>query len=282
MVVDALHARDHRALSVGRPPGSASMLPRGGSMQSSRAPRDAALHQHALAGRDSGTRRCSTARPEWAGEIALHHGSLDREHARLRSRTDCATDRSLRGVHLQPRPRRRLPPGRAACCSSAARRASRGCCSAPADRAIAPGAREPRHLRADPQLRTGRDRGGAPRGRGAGPSKSRRPLVKPLDVLVQHVVTVATRRRLRRRARNCSTKCARTHAYRDLTDEEWQWALRFRRAAAAPALGGVSRVPHALRVDDGPARVIARAAIARRHRMSVGTIVSDASMRCAG
>ncbi len=67
-----------------------------------------------------------------------------------------------------------------------------------------------------------------------------------------------------------------THAYAELSDAQWQWALDF------VVHGGASlnAYPEYRRVvigDDGIARV-PDAAIARRHRASIGTIVSEASI----
>lgn len=97
---------------------------------------------------------------------------------------------------------------------------------------------------------------------------------KPLDVLVQHLVTVAlgggfTPETLR--AEVCST-----WAYRHLTLEEWQWALDFVRHGG----GSLNAYPDYHRVlpdEEGVWRVPDRQ-LAHRHRMSIGTIVSDSSM----
>ncbi len=98
---------------------------------------------------------------------------------------------------------------------------------------------------------------------------------KPLDVLVQHLVTIALGSGFR--PEQLLSEVRSSYSYRDLGDEEWQWALdfvsrggrsltvypEFRRVVADP--DGVYRVPDA--------------ALARRHRMSIGTIVSDADIR---
>src|SRR5690606_29887225 len=98
---------------------------------------------------------------------------------------------------------------------------------------------------------------------------------RPLDVLVQHLVTVAAGTgfvpdALLAEVRGC-------HAYRDLTDDEWAWALDFvhRGGRSLTADAQYRRVvPDA----EGVWRVADRA-IARRHRMSIGTIVADATMQ---
>ncbi|MEP6607198.1 MAG: ligase-associated DNA damage response DEXH box helicase [Burkholderiaceae bacterium] len=104
--------------------------------------------------------------------------------------------------------------------------------------------------------------------------ESRRAPRNPLDVLVQHLVTIAlgtgfVEAELLAEVRD-------TWSYRDLTDEDWSWALDFvgRGGDALRAYPDYQRVQ---RGDDGVYRV-ADARIGQRHRMSIGTIVSDASM----
>lgn len=100
--------------------------------------------------------------------------------------------------------------------------------------------------------------------------EARQPLCKPLDVLLQHIVTAALaggfrEAELLREIRN-------TWAYRDLSDEEWQWAMEF-----------VSRGGHALRAYPQYHRirkqddrwVVSSRRIAQFHRMSIGTIAAD-------
>ena len=60
----------------------------------------------------------------------------------------------------------------------------------------------------------------------AGAIEARRPVERPLDLLAQHAVTVAARRRLPCRT-SCCAEVRTTHAYRDLTDAEWRWVLDF-------------------------------------------------------
>ena len=51
------------------------------------------------------------ARPDWAGIIALHHGSLDREDPRMGGGRAPRRQAALRRLHVDPRPRRRLHAG---------------------------------------------------------------------------------------------------------------------------------------------------------------------------
>jgi ATP-dependent Lhr-like helicase len=94
-------------------------------------------------------------------------------------------------------------------------------------------------------------------------------------VLVQHLVTVALGGGFR--SEELYEEVKRSWSYRNLTQEEWQWALDF------VARGGQSLTiyPEYRRVlpdEEGVYRV-PDATIGRRHRMGIGTIVSDAQMQ---
>ena len=97
---------------------------------------------------------------------------------------------------------------------------------------------------------------------------------KPLDVLVQHLVTVALGGGFRPDALFAEVRGA--HAYRALTRDEFQWALDFVEKGGA----SLTAYPEYRRVQniDGVYRVPDRA-LARRHKLGIGTIVSDASMQ---
>jgi ATP-dependent Lhr-like helicase len=104
--------------------------------------------------------------------------------------------------------------------------------------------------------------------------EARLPQTGPLDVLVQHLVTCALGGgfrpdELRREVRA-------TRAYAALSDDDWRWAVDFVTHGGA----SLNAYPEYRRVvigDDGVAHV-PDATIGRRHRMSIGTIVSDASI----
>jgi ATP-dependent helicase Lhr and Lhr-like helicase len=100
--------------------------------------------------------------------------------------------------------------------------------------------------------------------------ESRLPLRKPLDVLVQHLVTCAIGEpfapaEMRREIES-------THAYRDLTDDEWQWALGFI-STGGQALAAYPRYQKA-RLENGRYLVDDKRLILQ-HRLSIGTISSD-------
>ena len=108
----------------------------------------------------------------------------------------------------------------------------------------------------------------------AGRIETRATPEKPLDVLVQHLVTVALGGGFEAEA--MFDEVRRTHAYRELTRDEFQWALDFveRGGSSLRAYPDYHRVQNI----DGIYRVPDRA-IARRHRLQVGTIVADAAMQ---
>jgi ATP-dependent Lhr-like helicase len=96
---------------------------------------------------------------------------------------------------------------------------------------------------------------------------------KPLDVLVQHLVTVALGGGFI--ADELYAEVSGTAAYRGLSRDEFDWALAF------VERGGDSLTAypeyHRVQLVDGRWRVPDRG-IAKRHRLQVGTIVSDVSM----
>ncbi|MDQ6613051.1 MAG: ligase-associated DNA damage response DEXH box helicase [Gemmatimonadota bacterium] len=107
----------------------------------------------------------------------------------------------------------------------------------------------------------------------AGKIESRDPVDRPLDLLTQHLVTLAvgggfTRDGVLRELRS-------TRAFSELTEVELDWALDFitRGGNALKAYPEYAKVV----LEDGQ-YVVANALTARRHMMNIGTIVSDASI----
>lgn len=211
-------------------------------------------------------------RPDWEGEIALHHGSLSREirdevetavkEGRLRA-VVCTSSLDL-GVDFPPVDRVLQigsPKGVARILQRAGRSGHR------------PGVRSrvtcvPTHALELIDIAAARD--AAEEGR----IEPREGLRKPLDVLAQHLVTIASGSGFHEEELKAEVR--RTHAYRSLTDEEWGWALDF------VVRGGDSlrAYPEYHRIEPGEDGVFrpAREEIAKRHRMSIGTIVADASL----
>ncbi len=94
---------------------------------------------------------------------------------------------------------------------------------------------------------------------------------KPLDVLVQHLVTVALGGGFT--SDDFSTKCAPPTRYRELSREELAVGLDFV-ARGGRVADRLSRIPSRacrMRTASGACPM---QRLARRHRMSIGTIVS--------
>ncbi len=107
----------------------------------------------------------------------------------------------------------------------------------------------------------------------AGTIESRDPVDRPLDLLAQHLVTLAVGGGFTRAG--VLAELRTTRAYAALTDAELDWVLDFVTRGgdalqAYPEYGRVAR--------DGDLYVVTDAAVARRHRLAVGTIVSDAAI----
>ncbi len=219
------------------------------------------------------------ARPDWAGLIALHHGSLDKAQrewveAGLKQGTlkavVCTSSLDL-GVDFLPVERVLQigsPKGVARLLQRAGRsghapgRVSRvtivptnalELIEAAAARRAASGEHGPRRIEA------------------------RQAPEKPLDVLVQHLVSMALGGGFEADALYAEVCSA--WSYRHLARSEFDWALAF-------VVGGgtsLAAYPDYHRVARNEAGVyrMPSVALARRHRMSVGTIVSDSSMNVA-
>lgn len=101
----------------------------------------------------------------------------------------------------------------------------------------------------------------------------RRGLTLALDVLAQHLVTLATGEGFD--AAELLREVRGTHAFATLRDEQWHWVLDFitRGGSALQGYPEFRRVA----LQDGVHR-IAGSDLARRHRRAIGTITSDASI----
>ena len=216
------------------------------------------------------------AKPEWAGVIALHHGSLDREvrdwvEAGLKAGTlkavvctaslDLGVDflpvervlqiGSAKGVArlLQRAGRSGHAPGRAGRATLVPTNALELVEAAAARRAVAARRIEPRT---------------APN--------------KPLDCLVQHLVTIAVGTGFV--ADELFDEVRTAWSYRTLTRDEFDWAIAFDEGggsslAAYPDYHRIARNPDG---QEPEVYRVPRPDLARRHRMSIGTIVSDTAM----
>lgn len=211
-------------------------------------------------------------RPYWAGQIALHHGSLAADARRW-------VENGLRDGTL-----------RCVVCTSSL---DLGVDFSPVDRVLQVGSPKGIARLLQRAGRSGHQPGVASRvtcvpthafelvevaavraAIAQGQIEGRTPVDKPLDLLVQHLVTVGlgggfTPDELLAEVRSC-------YAYRHLSDTEWHWVLDFV-VSGGQALGAY---PEYQRVvgEHGRYRVTDRQ-IASRHRMSIGTIMSDAQIQ---
>jgi ATP-dependent Lhr-like helicase len=211
------------------------------------------------------------ARPDWADQIGLHHGSLSREvrddvefglkTGRLRA-VVCTSSLDL-GVDFSPVDRV-LQLGSPKSVARLLQRAGRS--------GHQPGAPSritcvPTHAFELVDMSAARE---AVR---QGKIERRSGITKPLDVLAQHLITIAAGSGFE--AHPMLDEVRSSDAYRTLSDEEWEWVLGF------VTTGGDSlkAYPEYQRVveQDGVYRV-RNEDVAKRHRLSIGTIVSDAAM----
>jgi ATP-dependent Lhr-like helicase len=213
------------------------------------------------------------ARPEWAGEIALHHGSMDRatrewverglKEGTLRAVV--ATSSLDLGVDFLP-VERVLQIGSPKGVARMMQRAGRS--------GHAPG-RASRLTLVPTNTMEIIEAAAARRAAYAGRVEQRESPDKPLDVLVQHLVTVALGGGFR--ADELFDEVRTAWAYRELTPKEFDWALAFceRGGESLTAYPDYHRITQD---EDGIFRVRDRG-IAKRHRLGIGTIVSDAAMQ---
>ncbi|MCA9416927.1 MAG: ligase-associated DNA damage response DEXH box helicase, partial [Candidatus Omnitrophica bacterium] len=211
-------------------------------------------------------------KPEWAGEVALHHGSIDRESRKwvetelARGSLRCVVCTSSLDLGIDFSPVEQViqvgsPKGVARFLQRAGRSGhqpgsvSRIVCVpshafeliefAAAKRAV-----DERNL------------------------ESREPLEKELDVLAQHLVTLAAGSGFD--SEDLLKEVRSTWAYRNLTQEEWDWVLAFITTGSKT----LERYPEYSKVErkGNQYRLVDRRKV-RMHRMSIGTIASDASIK---
>ncbi|MBC7920924.1 MAG: ligase-associated DNA damage response DEXH box helicase [Ferruginibacter sp.] len=106
-------------------------------------------------------------------------------------------------------------------------------------------------------------------------TESRIPVPKPLDVLVQYLVTLAVGDGFEEGS--LYQEVRGTYAYRDLSPEEWAWALAFI-TTGGQSLGAYDEFARVEITGEGRYQVTSRQT-AMRHRLGIGTIVSDPSIR---
>jgi len=208
-------------------------------------------------------------RPSWAGLIAMHHGSLDRAERDI-------AESGLRDGSLK--------------CVVATSSLDLGVDFSPVDQVIQVGSPKGVARLLQRAGRSGHQPGAASKilcvptnaleliefaaARTAAKDKtieSRQPLSKPLDVLVQHLVTCAIGEPFLPDEMLGEIKSA--HAYRDLTETEWQWALTYiTRGGKALAAYPQYQKAH---IDLEGRYTVTDKHLITRHRLSIGTITSD-------
>ena len=207
-------------------------------------------------------------RPQWKGRIAMHHGSLDR------------TDRDAAEAGLRDG---------SLVCVVATSSLDLGVDFSPVEQVIQVGSPKGAGRLIQRAGRSGHRPGAASRivcvpthafelvefaaarnSAAAAEIEARIPLRKPLDVLVQHLVTCAIGEPFEPDAMRREIESA--FAYRDLTDVEWHWALGFI-TDGGKALAAYPRY-HKARLVDGRLVVDDRRLI-MRHRLGIGTISAD-------
>jgi len=109
----------------------------------------------------------------------------------------------------------------------------------------------------------------------AGRIESREPLRNSLDVLVQHLMTLACGPGFD--PQTALEEVRDTHAFATLAPADWQWALQFLENGGS-ALAAYPQYHRIRRGGDGR-YVAAEAHLARAHRINIGTISSDESMQ---
>lgn len=212
------------------------------------------------------------ARPAWEDQVALHHGSLDRgvrEAAEEGLRTGalravvCTSTLDL-GVDFAPVDgviQVGSPRGVARLLQRAGRSGHR------------PGARS-RILCVPTHALELAEFGAAREAIRLGRLEARRPLENPLDVLAQHLVTVALGDGFLEDELLAEVRT--TRAFETLSDAQWRWVLDFV-VRGGEALRAYPRYSRVICGADGVHRVES-AEVTRMHRASVGTITSDTAM----
>lgn len=106
-----------------------------------------------------------------------------------------------------------------------------------------------------------------------GKVESRYPLRNSIDVLCQHVVTIALGTGFK--PDELYEEVRATHAFADLSKEDWAWILNFVGTGGA----ALKAYPEHQRIrQEDEVYVISDKALALKHRLSIGTIVSDQAM----
>lgn len=212
------------------------------------------------------------ARPDWAGELAMHHGSLGRD--------------------IRDDVERRLSAGKVKCvvCTSSL---DLGVDFSPVEQVLQVGSPKGVARLVQRAGRSGHQPGAVSRVLGVPTNaleliefaaarqairarniEGREPMRLALDVLVQHLITVAIGGGFTPEAMRAEVM--RTHAFAELTELEWAWCLEFV-CHGGQALQAYPDFKKVVAAEDGVHRVVDRR-IAQLHRMNIGTITSEVSV----
>ena len=218
------------------------------------------------------------ARPEWAGIIALHYGSLSRKQRNFvekglsEGRLRCVVSTSTLDLGVDFSPVERVfqvgsPKGVARILQRAGR-------SGHQPDATSRVTGVPSHTLQLVEYAAARD------AVEAGDIEARRPVDAPIDLLVQHLITVAIGSGFR--PDDLFEEVRSAYSYRALSRETFDWAVRFA-ATGGDSLGAYDKYHRIARYEGDVERyqglyVGTSDDLAKRHRMMIGTIVSDASV----
>ncbi|MCC5913513.1 MAG: ligase-associated DNA damage response DEXH box helicase [Balneolaceae bacterium] len=105
--------------------------------------------------------------------------------------------------------------------------------------------------------------------------EDRIPVLKPFDVLIQYLVTLAVSDGFE--PEETFREVTSTFAYQTLRRDEWEWIVQFIQSGGS-SLSRYDEFNKAEPDEEGRLRVYDRK-IARRHRMTIGTIAGDSMLR---
>lgn len=105
--------------------------------------------------------------------------------------------------------------------------------------------------------------------------ESREPIVMAFDTLVQYLVTLAVGDGFDDKKTFREIKC--THAFRELLPQEWDWVMQFI-TTGGDSLTAYTEFSKVKKTENGLWKVENRQT-AMRHRLHIGTIVSDAMLK---
>ncbi|WP_224994574.1 ligase-associated DNA damage response DEXH box helicase [Cesiribacter sp. SM1] len=211
--------------------------------------------------------------PQMAGLVALHHGSLDREvrdwvedalHSGRLKLVICTSSLDL-GVDFKP-VQTVIQVGSPKGIARFMQRAGRS--------GHQPGATSKIHFLPTNGLEL-LEAAALKKALATAHCESRVPLQKPMDVLVQYLVTMAVGEGFREDELYEEVKAS--WSYSTLNQEEWRWALEFVTSGGS-TLDQYEEYNKVAKDEEGYYRVPSKR-IALRHRLSMGTIVSDPTLR---